>query len=117
MDAYRLPKGDADQVAARKAAVQEALLHAADIPLAAAEAAVQILNLAALAVQHGNKNAASDAAVSALLAHAALHGAARNVRINLEAIEDKGFCASAELRLSGIIENGEAALRRALDAS
>ena len=54
--------------------------------------------------------------VAALLAHAALHGAARNVRINLEMIDDKTFCASAELRLSGLIENGEAALKRALDA-
>jgi formiminotetrahydrofolate cyclodeaminase len=116
MEAYRLPKGDADQQAARKAAIQEALLHAADIPLAAAEACVQVLNLAALAVRHGNKNAASDGAVAALLAHAALQGAARNVRINLEQIEDKTFCASAELRLSGIIENGVAALKRALDA-
>jgi formiminotetrahydrofolate cyclodeaminase len=116
MAAYRLPKGDAEQQAARKSAVQEALLHAADIPLAAAEAAVQILNLAALASQHGNKNAASDAAVSALLAHAALHGAARNVRINLEMIDNKEFGAAAELRLSGLIENGEAALRRVLGA-
>lgn len=116
MEAYRLPKGEGERGAARKAAIQEALLHAADIPLAAAEACVQVLNLAALAVQHGNKNAASDGAVAALLAHAALHGAARNVRINLEQIEDKSFCASAELRLSGVIENGEAALKRALDA-
>ena len=116
MEAYRLPKGDAEQTAARKSAIQEALLHAADIPLAAAEAAVQVLNLAASAAQRGNKNAASDAAVAALLAHAALHGAARNVRINLEMIDDKTFCASAELRLSGLIENGEAALKRALDA-
>jgi methenyltetrahydrofolate cyclohydrolase len=116
MEAYRLPKGDADQMTARTAAVQEALLHAADIPLAAAEACVQVLNLAAVAAQHGNKNAASDAAVAALLAHAALHGAARNVRINLEQIDDQEFCASAELRLSGVVENGEAALERALAA-
>jgi methenyltetrahydrofolate cyclohydrolase len=116
LEAYRLPKRDASQVAARKAAIQEALLHAADIPLAAAEACVQVLNLAALASQHGNKNAASDAAVAALLAHAALHGAARNVRINLEQIEDKEFCATSELRLSGIVDNGEAALKRALAA-
>lgn len=116
MEAYRLPKGDAAQLAARKAAIQEALMHAADIPLAAAEASVQVLNLAALAAQHGNKNAASDASVAALLAHASLHGAARNVRINLEQIVDKQFCSSTELRLSGVIENGEAALRRALAA-
>jgi formiminotetrahydrofolate cyclodeaminase len=116
MEAYRLPKGDAEQMATRKSAVQEALLHAADIPLAAAEASVQILNLAALAAQHGNKNAASDASVACLLAHASLHGAARNVRINLQQIDNREFCASAELRLSGLIENGESALRRALDA-
>lgn len=116
MAAYRLPKDDAAQAAARKAAIQEALIHAADLPLAAAEACVQALNAAALVAQHGNKNARSDGVVAALLAHAGLQGAARNVRTNLEMIEDAAFGAAAELRVAGLLENGEAALRRALGA-
>jgi formiminotetrahydrofolate cyclodeaminase len=116
IEAYRLPKQNAEDAAARRTAIQEALIHAADLPLAAAEACVQVLNLAALAAQHGNPNAASDASVAALLAHAALLGAARNVRTNLAQIDDREFCATAELRISGLLENGAAALERALDA-
>lgn len=114
MTAYKLPKGTDAQVAARQEAIQEALRHAADIPLAAAEACLQVLNLAALAAEHGNHNAASDAAVAALLAHAGLLGAVRNVRINLQQIKDAQFCGAAEARVSGLIGNAEDALRRAL---
>lgn len=114
MATYRLRKDDEAASAARAAAIQEALRHAADIPLATAEACVQVLNLAALAAENGNPNAASDAAVAGLLAHAALLGAARNVRVNLTLIEDAGFCAATEARLSGLIANAEAALKRAL---
>ena len=49
-------------------------------------------------------------------AHAALLGAARNVRINLEQIKDIPFCSAAEARLSGLVANAEAALARALGA-
>ena len=116
MDAYRLPKATPEDAAARRSAVQEAMIHAADLPLAAAEACVQMLNLAARARASGNPNAGSDAAVAALLAHAALLSAAHNVRANLQLIDDKAFCASAELRISGLLENGAAALDRALGA-
>ncbi len=114
MAAYRLPKDDDEQKAARQSAIQEALKHAADIPLATVEACVQVLNLAALAAEHGNHNASSDAAVAGLLAHAGMLGAARNVRINLQQIKDAPFCGAAEARLSGLVSNAEAALKRAL---
>ncbi len=114
MAAYRLPKDNDEQKAARQSAIQEALKHAADIPLATAEACVQVLNIAALAAEHGNPNAASDAAVAGLLAHAGMLGAARNVRINLQQIKDAPFCGAAETRLSGLVSNAEAALKRAL---
>ncbi len=52
--------------------------------------------------------------MAALLAHAGLLGAARNVRINLEQIKDAEFCAAASARLSGLVSNAEAALKRAL---
>ena len=116
MEAYRLPKSTPELDEARRSAIQEALLHTAELPLATVEACVQVLNLAAIATRHGNKNASSDGAVAALLAHTAPLGAARNVRINLEQIENREFCATVEMRVSGLIENGESALRRALEA-
>jgi formiminotetrahydrofolate cyclodeaminase len=75
-----------------------------------------VLNIAALAAERGNPNAASDAAVAGLLAHAALLGAARNVRVNLRQIKDAPFCSAADARLSGLVNNAETALQRALGA-
>lgn len=113
MAAYGLPKETSEQKEQRAAAIQDALKHAADIPLAAAEACVQVLNLAALAAQFGNKNASSDAAVAALFAHAALQAAVRNVRINIDGLKDAEFRAVAEARLAGLVAKAESALRRA----
>jgi methenyltetrahydrofolate cyclohydrolase len=113
MAAYGLPKETPEQKVERGAAIQEGLKHAVDIPLATAEACVQVLHLAAVAAQFGNQNAASDAAVAALFAHAALQGAIRNVRINLDGIRDAEFRAIAEARLAGLLARGESALRRA----
>lgn len=112
--AYRLPKRDEQESSVRQSAIQETLRHATDIPLATAEACVQILNLAAEAKEHGNKNAAGDANVAALLAHASMLGSIHNVRLNLQRLRDIEFCAETEARVTGLATNGEAALRRAL---
>lgn len=117
MRTFKLPAETPDEVAARTYAIQEALQHAVDIPLAVAEASVQVIHLAALAQQYGNKNASSDAAVGGMLAHAALQAAIRNVETNLEGIRDAQFRRRAEARLLGLKAKGENALRRATDAA
>jgi glutamate formiminotransferase/formiminotetrahydrofolate cyclodeaminase len=78
--AYAIPK---DKEAERKAAIQKALIGAAKVPLETLRAARDVAALAARAAEAGNKNAVSDAGVSALLAGAAARGAAYNVRINV----------------------------------
>jgi len=117
MAAYKLPKDTEAQRAERTAAIQAALRGAADTPLATAAACADVLRLSVQAATHGNRNAASDAAVSALLAHAGLRGAARNVRINLKSIDDEGFCMSAEARVADLLQAGEQALAEALAAA
>jgi formiminotetrahydrofolate cyclodeaminase len=117
MQAYRLPRQTPDEKAARAAAIQEGLKVAADVPLATAVACVEVLQLAETAARYGNRNASSDAAVAALLAHAALQGAARNVRINLASVKDPGFCAGCGERVTALLEEGAATLARALAAA
>ena len=112
MAAYGLPKRNEEAIEHRRSAIQEALRHATDIPLATAEASLQVLNLAVQACEHGNKHAVGDAVVAALLAHAAILGAIHDVRINLQGLQDAGFCASTEARVAGLAANAEAALER-----
>ena len=91
MQAFRLPRKTAEDEQRRTDAIQAALQHAAQVPLAVAENALAVMELAQAAVRLGNPNAASDGAVGALLARAALQGACFNVRINLQGIHNQAF--------------------------
>jgi glutamate formiminotransferase/formiminotetrahydrofolate cyclodeaminase len=86
--AYKLPKETQEQTAVRDAAIQAALMKAAEVPLETARACVAVAKLAATCAQKGNSNAVSDAGVAALLAEAACKGAAYNVRINVSSMKD-----------------------------
>jgi glutamate formiminotransferase/formiminotetrahydrofolate cyclodeaminase len=88
-EAYKLPKEPSDAAARRAEAVTNALLKAAEVPLETARASVEVARLAALVAEKGNTNAITDAGVAALLAHASCKGAAYNVRVNVQALDDK----------------------------
>src|ERR1700730_10440333 len=88
-EAYKLPKEPADAASRRSETVANGLLKAAEVPLETARAAVGVAELAAAVAEKGNANAVTDAGVAALLAAAAARGAAYNVRVNVQALEDK----------------------------
>ena len=108
MAALRLPKTDAAAIEARRAAMQAGLKSAALVPLHTAQTACAIFPLAREVVEHGNANAQSDGLVAAMLARAAVLGAALNVRINLGAIRDEAFCKTTA-------EQTDLCVRRALE--
>ncbi len=82
MAAYQRPKSDPD----RKAAIQDATLGAALVPLEVAEKSLRVMGLALLAARIGNLNAISDAGSAVNLAFASTNSAAYNVRINLSGL-------------------------------
>ena len=89
MDCFSMPKGTAEEKAARAAALEEATLYAASVPLRTMEASLKALPLALEMAQKGNPASASDAGVAALAAVAGIRGAALNVRINAAGLSDK----------------------------
>ena len=91
--AFKLPKNTDEQKKKRSDAIQAAFKTAATVPLGVAQDAVQIMDLAALAIKNGNPNATSDGAVAVLAARTAALAAAYNVKINLSAIKDTEFVA------------------------
>jgi len=107
MDAYKLPKQTDAEKAARTRAIQNALKHASDIPLRVAELCAQVLELACPVAEKGNKNAASDGGVGALMAEAGLRGAAFNVSINLGAINDEAFVREHRARVQQLLADAE----------
>jgi glutamate formiminotransferase/formiminotetrahydrofolate cyclodeaminase len=87
--AYKLAaEGEAAQ-REKAAKIDEALLHAAEVPLETARACAEVAELALAVAERGNTNAASDAGVAALLAEAGCVGAGYNVRINVNSLSDK----------------------------
>ena len=103
MDAYKLPKVTDAEKSARTRAVQDALKHASAIPMRVAELCAQVLELARPIAEKGNKNAASDGGVGALMAEAGLRGAAFNVSINLGAINDETFVREHRARVEKLL--------------
>ncbi len=115
--AYQMPRQTVSQQARRTGALQTALRNATDVPMEAAELCLRTLELAVSAATRGNRNAAGDAAVAALLAHAALQSHARNALVNLAAIADPHYCDRTARRSAEITAAGEIALSRVLAAA
>lgn len=72
----------------RDAAIADALLHAAQVPLEIAEAAADAAALAATVAERGDQSVRGDAAAAAVLSAAAAQAAANLVAINLASTSD-----------------------------
>ena len=100
--AYRMPRDDDAQKAARSAAIQAALQSAARVPLDTAHACAEVLQLAEEAVPLLNAMVISDVVVGALLAESGLESAAVNVEINLRSMKDSAAVERLSNELRGI---------------
>jgi formiminotetrahydrofolate cyclodeaminase len=97
MAAFKLPKGNDDEIEARRAEIRRATLVAAQVPLETARASLKLLQVLTPLAEFGNANAISDVGVSSLLASAACKGALMNVEINLSSLpDDMGAAERAE---------------------
>lgn len=101
--AYRLPKDTQEAKASRSRAIQAAMVHAAEVPLANARRCKRILMLCRTLEESYNTNAASDLECAGYLAIAGLNGSAANVRINLPYIKDPEIQKKIERELENIL--------------
>ncbi len=115
MAAFRLPKATPEEKAARSAAIQAATRGAIEVPLRTMRAAVRSMAVTKAMAEIGNPNAASDAAVGALCARAAVRGAYFNVRINLEGITDQAFRDGALAETESLLAQSEVLEREVLE--
>jgi glutamate formiminotransferase/formiminotetrahydrofolate cyclodeaminase len=103
MQAFKLPK---DRPDARRKAIQEATIKAAEVPLRTLDSSVQVLRFAEEVAKYGATNALSDVTTSMAAARAAMEGAASNVLINLDALDDQHFVSKTRLRISELRKEG-----------
>ncbi|MCU0851506.1 MAG: cyclodeaminase/cyclohydrolase family protein [Candidatus Thermoplasmatota archaeon] len=105
MKAIKLPKETEEQKEQRKIALQTAFKQAAEVPLETARKCIQILSVAHVVAEKGNKNSISDAAVSALMAQTGVQAAMLNVRINLSSIKDPDYVQQVTNELHELLQN------------
>ena len=114
--AYRLPRADDAQKAVRSEAIQSALRLAAEVPLETARICGEVLEVAEEAAPVLNPAVISDVLVGALLAQAALRGAAINVEINLASMTDAAAVARYSNELDGLSSGVDERVERILQA-
>jgi len=111
--AYKLPKASADEQAGRKAAIQQALRAATDVPLGVVRLSAAALASAIAIAAHGHRAAASDVGVAVALLRAGARGARLNVEINIGGLSDADYAKKAAAEIERL---AEAAARSADEA-
>ena len=109
--ASALAKVTDDEKRARTAALQAALIGAAEAPLAAAGLSAEGIALAERTNALGNTHLVSDVECALHFFRAALAGSVANVRINHHFIKDAAVVQAQEERLVAIVEAASATLR------
>lgn len=114
MQAMRLPKATDEEKRVRTERVQAALLEAARVPLEAARTSRRLLDACERAVETAPAAAVSDIGVGALMAEAALRGAALNVMSNLASLKDADRVKALSEELDRSLDGAEAVRARVL---
>lgn len=91
MDARRMPHDTPDQELERAAASRAAARRAAAVPLSVVQACHRQVDVIERVAGRTNANVASDLDVAVLLLEGAARGAAANVVVNLDAVQDEGY--------------------------
>lgn len=89
MAVFAMPKGSAEEKAARSAALQAATLYATQVPLKTMKVSLRVFEIVKAMAAIGNPNSVSDAGVGALAARSAVLGAQLNVKINAAGLKDR----------------------------
>ena len=112
--AAAMPKGSETEKLARTAALQSALIGAAEAPLTVSGLCAEGIDLADRANALGNAHLVSDVECALHFFDAALAASVANVRINHRFIKDAATVRSQDERLVAIVVSARATLERLL---
>jgi formiminotetrahydrofolate cyclodeaminase len=101
-EAHHMPRGTELEIAARDAAIDAARRRAADVPLAAAEACLEVLELARGLSAGFNTAAASELAVAVQAAMTGVRGGDVDVAVNLKYLDEDAEVAEVRRRIAEI---------------
>jgi glutamate formiminotransferase/formiminotetrahydrofolate cyclodeaminase len=104
MEAFSLPRDTVAEKNTRTAAVEQATLYAAQVPLKTMTTAVRVFDILEAMIEEGNPNSVTDAGVGAPAILAAVKGGYLNVLINVSGLEDKEKAASLKEEAQKILD-------------
>ena len=107
LGAYRMSKDTENQISLRNKAILNSLKEASNIPFKTLQCCSEVINYAKDAAEYGNPNSVSDAGVAAEMANAGARGAALNVIINLNEIDDDKYCNKLEKHTYKLVKETE----------
>ncbi|HSM58433.1 MAG TPA: glutamate formimidoyltransferase [Candidatus Sulfomarinibacteraceae bacterium] len=87
----------------RRQAIEEATIHAGEVPLEVARRSRAVAELARDVARLGNANAVTDAAAGGIMARAAAEAAALNVRVNASQLQDQERAEGWRNELSSLL--------------
>jgi glutamate formiminotransferase/formiminotetrahydrofolate cyclodeaminase len=114
-EAMKLPKATDQDKRARTERLQASLLAASRVPLEVAKTSRRLLDLCERSVKTAASATVSDVGVGALLAEAALQGAALNVMINLASVKDAAQVKALSEDLDRAVDGADAQRKRITD--
>ncbi|HHV72145.1 MAG TPA: cyclodeaminase/cyclohydrolase family protein [Clostridia bacterium] len=117
MAKYKLPKQSEEEKKIREAEIEKALLKAAEVPLQVARRSVELLKIAQVSAEMGNKNVVSDAVSGALLAYAALQIGVLNVKVNVDLLKDSMVAAELESETKNLLKEGKRVVEAIIEKS
>lgn len=106
MKAFKLPKDTEEEKIKRNEEINKGYEKALKVPYELAQKAFNVYELIYNASAYGNKNAISDAGVSALLLQTAIEAAVLNVKINLSSIENEQGKEEIRLKCDNLVMDG-----------
>lgn len=107
MAAYGLPKASEEDKLKRSAAIQDILKDATLVPLACAQACVEVVQLSRIAAEKGSVAVVSDAGVAVMAAYAGVKSAALNVHVNTASLKDRAFAETKLAELQAMLDGLE----------
>jgi glutamate formiminotransferase/formiminotetrahydrofolate cyclodeaminase len=114
-EAMKMPRTNDDEKKARTERMQTALLAASRVPLEIAKTSRRLLEACERGLPKAPSAAVSDIGVGALMAEAALRGAAMNVMINLSSVKDPGQVKALSEDLDRALDGADAQRKRITD--
>ncbi len=104
---FKMPKETEEEKKERSKEIQLKTIDIIEVPLAVSKMGLEVLEAIETIIDHGNKNAITDAGCGVLMIYAGIEGALLNVLVNLGSLKDVAQKEKYETEMNRILEGAK----------